>query len=179
MPPCTPQKWCTLQEGGRKFAPEIWAETLNFRPPEILPLTPEIPGAGNSAPRAGISAPAVSLYKGGGRGGVTPWYLFSPPTPITPNRRRRLNKALSGDSLAAGFPGFRRSLLLSAWGFSSSTRFSPWTAVLPQFSLSLGAFALDLDSFGLIRFPLKGACLEVVFRSSEPSIELSWCRSFF
>jgi hypothetical protein len=50
-------KWCTLQYMGQKFSSEIWVETLNFHPPEIPSLTPEIPGARNSAPRAGISAP--------------------------------------------------------------------------------------------------------------------------
>jgi hypothetical protein len=46
-------------------------------------------------------------------------------------------------------------------------------------NLSLGAYALVLDSFGLIRFSLKGARFRGSFRSSEPSIELSWCRSDF
>jgi hypothetical protein len=130
MPPCTLPKWCTLQYMGRKFAPEIWAETLNFRPPEIPSLNPEILGAG-------ISAPVVSLYKRGGGGGVEiPLGIsFDPRPSLSPNRRHRLTKDLSGDSLAAGFPGFHRSSLLSAWGFLSSTRFSPWMTVFPQISL--------------------------------------------
>jgi hypothetical protein len=61
--------------------------------------------------------------------------FFHPRPPLSPNRRRRLFKHHSGDSLAAGIPGSRRSVLFSAWGLLSSTRFLPWTTVLPQISL--------------------------------------------
>jgi hypothetical protein len=46
-------------------------------------------------------------------------------------------------------------------------------------SLSLGAHALVLDSFGLIHFSLKGACSRGSFLSREPRMELSWRRSIF
>jgi hypothetical protein len=111
--------------GNVKFPPpqKFHNLTRKFWGPEIPPLGPEFP-------------PLRLVYiKGGGLGWRYLLASLSTPDPPSPNRRRRLTKNVSGDSLAAEFPGFRRSSLLSAWGFLSSTRFSPWTAVLPQISL--------------------------------------------
>jgi hypothetical protein len=163
---------------GQKFAPEIWVETLIFCPPEIPSLNPTILGAGNSAPRAGISAPAVSPYKMGGPGWRYLLASLSTPDPLSRNRRRRLTKDVSGDSLAVRIPRFHRSSLLLAWGSFPPRGFRHGRQYCPK-SLSLGAYALVLDSFGLIRFSLKGACFRGSFPSREPRMELSWCRSIF
>jgi hypothetical protein len=67
---------------GPEICPGNLGRNVKFPPPPEIPsLNPEILGAGNSAPRARISAPAVSPYKRGGQGGDTSWHLFPPPTP--------------------------------------------------------------------------------------------------
>jgi hypothetical protein len=91
--------------GNIKFPPprKFHNLTRKFRGPEIPPLGPEFP-------------PLRLVYIKGGPGWRYPLVSLSTPDPPTPNRRRRLTKDVSGDSLAIGFPGFRRSSLLSAWG---------------------------------------------------------------
>jgi hypothetical protein len=118
---------CLENLGGNvKFPPpsrKFHHLTRKFWGPKILPLGPEF-------------LPLRLVYIKGRSGVEIPLGIsFHPRPSLSPNRRHRLTKDLSGDSLAVGFPGFRRSSLLSAWGFLSSTRFSPWTAVLPQISL--------------------------------------------
>jgi hypothetical protein len=164
MPPCTPPKWCTLQEGGRKFAQEIWAETLNFRPPrKFYNLTqkfrgPEIPPLGPEF------LPLRLVYIKGGAGVEIPLgtsvhprppYFKPPPPPHQGPLRRLPSRRIPRISPVLAPLGVGVLFLHVVFAMDSG--------IAPNLSLSLGAFALDLVSFGLIRCSLKGACLEVVF----------------
>jgi hypothetical protein len=81
---------------GQKFAPKIWAEMLNFRPPEIPSLNPEIP------PQGPEFLPLRLAYIKEGAGVKIPLGIFFPPDPLSPNHRCHLFKDFSGDSLATG-----------------------------------------------------------------------------
>jgi hypothetical protein len=117
-------KICPGNLGGNvKFPPpprKFHHLTPKFRGPEIWLLGPEF-------------LPLWLVHIKGGPGWR--YLLASLSTPNLRSPNRRLTKALSGDSLAVGIPGYHRSTLLSAWGFLFSTRFLPWTMVLPQISL--------------------------------------------
>jgi hypothetical protein len=129
------EEWCTSQYMGRKFSPEIWAETLNFRPRKFHSLTQEIPGGGAEIPPQGQNfRPQWLAYKSRGSGWRYPLASSSTPDPLSPNHRRPLIKLLSGDSLATGISGSRRPALSSTWGVTSSASFSPWMTVLSQIS---------------------------------------------
>jgi hypothetical protein len=135
MPPCTSTKWCTLQYMGRKFAPEIWAETLNFRPRKFHHLTrkfrgPEIPPPGPEF------LPLRLAYIKEGAGVKIPLGIFfhprpslsKPPPPPLQGLLRRLPSRRNPRISPVHAP-------LGVGGFLSSTRFSPCTTVLPQISL--------------------------------------------
>jgi hypothetical protein len=108
-----------------------------------------------------------------------PLGIFFHPDLLSPNRRRRLFKHLSGDSLAAGIPGSRRPVLSSAWGFLSSTWFSPWMRYCPK-SLSLGSLALVLDLFGPICFSIEWSMfLEVVSYLGNLALNLVYADLLF
>jgi hypothetical protein len=113
---------------------EIWAETLNFCPRKFHHLPREFWGPEIPPPGLEFPPPAVSLEKQGA-GVKIPLGFFFHPDPLSPNRHCPLIKSLSGDFLATEIPGSRRPVLSSAWGFLSSTWFSPWMTVLSQISL--------------------------------------------
>jgi hypothetical protein len=118
-------KICPKNLGGNvKFPPprKFHHLTRKFWGPEIPPLGPKFP-------------PLQLVYIKGKAGVEIPLGIsFHPRPSLSPNRCHRLTKDLFGDSLAAGIPGFHWSMLLSVWGFLSSTQFSPWMTILPQIS---------------------------------------------
>jgi hypothetical protein len=80
-----------------------------------------------------------------------PLGIFFHPDLLSPNHCRRLFKHHSGDSLAAGIPGSRRSVLFSVWGFLSSTWVSPWTMVtlvLIRVMISVAVLLFASGTFG-------------------------------